>query len=293
MDWQIQLISLYDMVCKYYQESLWVYCQRFSPHCDLSFTDEEIITLYLFGIINKHTQILAIYNEADRHLRDWFPRLPSYPGFVQRLNKLDIVFAPLIEILCPNGPLLRDWLIDSAPIILAQQGHSFKARVAPEYADKGYCASKKLHYYGVKLHILGQRQEGSIPFPDYIGITPASENDGKVLENLLPFLPKNLAYGDKAYNYLKPIALEQEIDLLTPVKKNKGQLYLDVSDQWLSRAVSQVRQPIESLFNWINEKTGIEKASKVRSSSGLLVHVFGRLAAAIFMLVFPEIFCSA
>ena len=113
------------------------------------------------------------------------------------------------------------------------------------------------------------------------------------MENLLPFLPKNLAYGDKAYNYLKPIALEQEIDLLTPVKKNKGQLYLDVSDQWLSRAVSQVRQPIESLFNWINEKTGIEKASKVRSSSGLLVHVFGRLAAAIFMLVFPEIFCSA
>ena len=62
MDWQIQLISLYDMVCKYYQESLWVYCQRLSPHCDLSFTDEEIITLYLFGIINKHTQILAIYS---------------------------------------------------------------------------------------------------------------------------------------------------------------------------------------------------------------------------------------
>lgn len=132
MDWQIQLISLYDMVCKYYQQGLWVYCQRFSPHGDLSFTDEEIITLYLFGIINKHTQILAIYNEADRHLRDGFPRLPSYPGFVQRLNKLDIVFAPLIEILCPKGPPLRDGFIDSAPIILAQQGQSFKARVAPE-----------------------------------------------------------------------------------------------------------------------------------------------------------------
>ena len=132
-----------------------------------------------------------------------------------------------------------------------------------------------------------------MPFPDYIGITPASENDGKVLENLLPYLPKNSAYGDKAYEYLKPIALEQGIDLLTPIKRKKGQLYLDVADQWLSRSVSQVRQPIESLFNWINEKTGIEKASKVRSSSGLLVHVFGRLAAAMFMLVFPEIFCSA
>lgn len=293
MDWQIQLISLYDMVGEYYPKELWVHCQRFSPYCDLSFTDEEVITLYLFGIMNKHTQILAIYKEADRHLRDGFPRLPSYPGFVQRLNKVSIAFAPLVEMLCPNGSPLGDWLIDSAPIVLAQQGHSFKARIAPAYADQGYCASKNLHYYGVKLPILGQRQAGSMPFPDYLGITPASENDGKVLENLLPYLPKNSAYGDKAYEYLKPRALEQGIDLLTPIKRKKGQLYLDVADQWLSRAVSQVRQPIESLFNWINEKTGLEKASKVRSSSGLLVHVFGRLAAAMFMLVFPEIFCSA
>ena len=293
MDWQIQLITLYDLVCKYYQEELWIYCQRFSPYCDLSFTDEEVITLFLFGIMNKHTQISALYNAADRHLRDWFPRLPSYPGFVQRLNKVSTLFAPLVKKLSPNGPPSGDWLIDSAPIILAQQGRSFNARVAPEYADKGYCASKKLHYYGVKLHILGQRQEGCLPFPDYIGITPASENDGKTLENLLPYLPENVAYGDKAYEYLKPIASAQKIELVTSIKRQKGQLYLDVADQWLSRAVSQVRQPIESLFNWINEKTGIQKASKVRSSAGLLVHVFGRLAAAMFILVFPEIFCSS
>ena len=113
------------------------------------------------------------------------------------------------------------------------------------------------------------------------------------LENLLPYLPENVAYGDKAYEYLKPIASAQKIELVTSIKRQKGQLYLDVADQWLSRAVSQVRQPVESLFNWINEKTGIQKASKVRSSAGLLVHVFGRLAAAMFILVFPEIFCSS
>jgi hypothetical protein len=37
----------------------------------------------------------------------------------------------------------------------------------------------------------------------------------------------------------------------------------------------------ESLFNWINGKTGIQRASKMRSYRGLLVHAFGRLAAAI------------
>ena len=54
--------------------------------------------------------------------------------------------------------------------------------------------------------------------------------------------------------------------MMTPVKKPKSQVHLNAADAWLSRAVSRVRQPIESLFNWIEEKTGIEMASKVRSS---------------------------
>jgi len=39
------------------------------------------------------------------------------------------------------------------------------------------------------------------------------------------------------------------------------------------------------LFNWLEEKTGIQRASKVRSYNGLLVHVFGRLAAAMWLLL--------
>ncbi|MBE9563064.1 MAG: IS982 family transposase, partial [Proteobacteria bacterium] len=42
------------------------------------------------------------------------------------------------------------------------------------------------------------------------------------------------------------------------------------------------RQPIEALFAWIEQKSGIESAGKVRSYARLLVHVFGRLAAAFF-----------
>ena len=94
-------------------------------------------------------------------------------------------------------------------------------------------------------------------------------------------------YLDKAYadELLKQtLQGEQEVAMLTPVKKAKGQKYLDAVDQWLSVAVSRVRQPIESLFNWIEEKTGIQRASKVRSYPGLLVHVFGRLAAAMWLM---------
>ena len=79
------------------------------------------------------------------------------------------------------------------------------------------------------------------------------------------------------------LAEDQNLDLLTPIKikKEKGQQTLPAADKLYSEAVSRIRQPIESLFSWIDEKTGIQCASKVRSYRGLLVHVFGRLAAAV------------
>ena len=65
----------------------------------------------------------------------------------------------------------------------------------------------------------------------------------------------------------------------------KGQARLDAADSLYSTAVSRIRQPIESLFNWLQEKTGIQVASKVRSTSGLMVHVFGRLAAGLLLML--------
>lgn len=52
-----------------------------------------------------------------------------------------------------------------------------------------------------------------------------------------------------------------------------------------STAVSKIRQPIESLFNWFFEKPDIQRASKVRSKKGLMVYVFGHIAAAYIYLI--------
>jgi hypothetical protein len=125
--------------------------------------------------------------------------------------------------------------------------------------------------------MVGSRQTGTLPTPNCIGVTGASDHDGKIFDQIRPYLHNNEVYGDKAYQ--RPDAMEvrhaQNLTVLTPVKKQKGQRYLEPQDQWLSTAVSRVRQPIEALFAWIEEKTGIECASKVRSYNGLMVHVFG------------------
>ena len=291
MDWQLELISLYLFIDKEYQQKLHKQMARISNYADLTFTDQEVITIYMFGVMNKHYQIKDIYDYTARHLRAWFPTLPCYAAFVQRLNKLSHLFGILIESLHSQIPayLKQDLpqLIDSMPIILAHRGRRFNAKVAPEIAsNNGYCATKKLYYYGVKLHVMASYIKGLLPIPQYFGITDAGVPDIRIYEQIERYLPQGTKiYADKAYQKgNKPIAKSDNVTLFTPVKKAKGQKTLNAADKALSTAISRVRQPIESFFNWLEEKTKIQIASKVRSYEGLMVHIFGKMAVALFLL---------
>ena len=78
------------------------------------------------------------------------------------------------------------------PIILAHRGRRFKACVAKEIAkSNGYCATKKLYYYGIKLHMMGGYQVGSLPIPKIFGITEAGTSDIRVYEQMIELLPKD------------------------------------------------------------------------------------------------------
>lgn len=104
-------------------------------------------------------------------------------------------FAPLLEIIIKEQEVDRcndAWIIDSFPVALAKHGHRFKAKVAPGLANSGYCSTKKLYYYGVRVHIVGRSQSGTLPRPEYIGVTGASHNDGKIFEQIRPFLHRDL-----------------------------------------------------------------------------------------------------
>lgn len=80
-------------------------------------------------------------------------------------------------------------------------------------------------------------------------------------------------YGDKAYKLSdeEETWFKQGLVVYTPIKKQKGQERLDSADKLYSTAVSRIRQPIEALFAWIEQKSGIESAGKVRSYAGLMV----------------------
>ena len=295
MDWQERLITLFFRIDTQFAYCLCACAERMSNNSKPGFSDSEAVTVYLWGIMNGHRKVKSIYEYVRNHLKEWFPKLPAYATYIQRLNRLPQAFAGLLSVIQNDFPLLSEqkhiFLIDSMPIMTAHAQGSSRAKVAREIADKGYNAIKETYYCGLKLHILAVRRNGRLPLPDYIGITPASTADINVLKDIADDLHDTSVYADKAYvsKALKQFLEEQNTILNTPVKKNKGQ-QLNMTDEIISTDVSRIRQPIESLFNWIDEKTGIQTASKARSTQGLLVHVYGKLAAA--MLLLTTIFNS-
>lgn len=252
------------------------------------------MTVYLFGITEEgKTTVKGVHHYTKKYWLDWFPSLPTYKQFDKRLNRISSVFPYLVQNVLNRAQLegtdLTISLGDSMPIMLANAKRSNVAKVADTFCTKGYCASKGCYYYGVKLHALAFERKGTLPLPELLQITPAEDHDLTAIRPALAQLFNRHFYFDKAYcdeQLAKDLAQKQNSRLFTPVKKKKGQKYFKGGDPTYSTAVSRVRQPIESFFNWIDQKTGIQIASKVRSYNGLLVHVFGKLAAAMFLLTF-------
>lgn len=294
---ELKLISIYLYICDIYDSKLKSACQRFSNNSNPDFTDQEVMTIYLYAMnVEQRLKIKQIHQYASDYLRSWFPLLPSYEAFNMRINRLSEAFRNLSEVLlsgyCPQDCDLNASVMDSLPIITCSGKRT--PSVAKEITDKGYCSTKSMYYYGLKLHALAFHRPNHLPFPESIVVTPASENDLNVHKQNWCDIPNRSFFGDKIYrdaDLSKDMASISNSKILTPVKavKNQAQVLIQcdkAANDLYSRAVSAIRQPIESLFNWIIEKTDIQRASKVRSTRGLLVHVFGRIAAAFIFLIF-------
>ena len=271
--------------------------QRFTNNCQPKFTDEEVITCYIWGVLNGKSSVKHAHNFIRDHWGGWFPLLPKYHAFNHRMNQLHDVLPTIFMLLTQTSlpyathflPTLEH-LLDSIPIVVANSARSGKAKSANTLCNKGYCASKKMYYYGAKLHILGMIRTGSFCAPVAVRLSGAKESDITVAKEWLNSSFSGIAiYADKAYidkNWHQVLQQLYGISIITPKKLAKGQQFPDAADKLYSRAVSRVRQAVETMFNWLIEKVNIQNASKVRSEKSLFVHVFGKLIAASLALAF-------
>lgn len=268
--------------------------QRLSNNRFPKFSDEECITAYLWGKLEGRLNRKDVYNFIRDYWHDWFPELPSYQAFCRRLNNLAPAFQALAEIwagmLCANFEDSVQYIIDSCPIILAKQARSSSAKVAREYCDKSYNSSRKEYFYGAKLHAIVIRNPGKLPVAETLMLSRASVFDLTAAKEIMlnsSLTHKGCLLADKAYrdsDWAETLEREHGIKIITPRKKMKGDTLL--SGDAYSTSVSSMRQPIESFFHWLNARFHIQCASFIRSSAGLLFHVFSAIATALFFKLF-------
>ena len=281
---EIQLIRLYCAVCKHYDIALVAYAQRCSNNFCPKFTDEECIATYIWGIYNRKFEVKACYQFIKEYYGDWFPNLPSYQAYNNRICFLADAFKELAGILLCNiglDPTHSDFVNDSIPIVVATGKRSGRASVASELCNKGYCASKDMWYYGIKLHTFAQCNYRRMPTPAVMVMSKASEHDLSVAKETLDDVMNIRLFGDTAFadkQWKELMLSKNNVEILTPIKRKKGQKKLSFWDGIYSSAISSVKQAIESFNNWIIEKTNIQRASKVRSAAGLTSFIFARLS---------------
>ena len=172
----LKLVEIYLYICQRFEEDLKYHCERFSNNSEPEFSDQEIMTIYLFSIQEEQRlKIKQIHRFANEYLRSWFPDLGSYQAFNNRINRLSEAFKkllePLLDEFIPEDCCFDQSLLDSMPIITCSGKRTPK--VATEIVDKGRCSSKGMYYHGLKLHALGFRRIGKMPFPEQLAAPPS------------------------------------------------------------------------------------------------------------------------
>ena len=191
--WQTKLIKLDCAVCDN-RSIIEAEMERQSNNFRPQFSDEECITVYLWGISQRRFEQKTIYEYTQNHLLDWFPKLPSYQAFSDRLNRLAPVFQALAEHwLCIIGVDLggiSEYIVDSCPVILAKGSRSGHAKAARELCEKSYNSSRKEWYYGLKLHAVVARGPGQLPVPLSLMASGAALHDLPAAKRILLHLDK-------------------------------------------------------------------------------------------------------
>jgi hypothetical protein len=279
---RIKLFALNRRVRKFYFTTELACCQRLSNNSNPKFTDIQAATIYLYGMNLGFQTKLSVYNFAKIHLLKYCEHLPTYKQFCSRINRLAPFFAELCNAeLNAKRKTSKAHILDSAPVVVARGSRSKRAKSANDLCDKGYCASKKMWYYGVKIHVLAEERRNSLPIPRKILITKASEHDLNAGKIILENAGDIEVFADKAYiddDWGYDLQLRY-VELCTPFKeRSQNQIPLDDGERAWNAMITNRRQQIETLFSQTDRATSIQNASFVRSEKGLFSLIWAKLA---------------
>lgn len=228
----------------------------------------EVMTILILFHQSGYRNLKQFYLEfVCRYLRAEFPRLVSYQRFVEFERDALVPLSAYLQ--TRRGKCSGISFIDSTKLAVCEN-----LRIPQHRQFTGIAARGKTTlgwFYGFKLHVTVSDCGELLAWQ----VTPGNIDDRRPVEKLTQRLFGKL-FGDLGYvsEPLKILLREQNLELVTKVKKNMKNQFLNLSDKLLLRK----RAIIESVFDQLKNISNIEH-TRHRSFWNFLVNLASGLIA--------------
>lgn len=243
-----------------YDRTIAIYCfvddllkamqHREDARCEVS--DAEVVTTALCAMLWFGGNFER--SRCFLHSSGMMPRMLSRSRLSRRLNRL----AGLVEIIFHQlGLTLKElntesrYALDSFPIAVCDNIRIPRCRLAQEAQYRGYLASKRRYFYGVRVQVMVTVDGVPVEFC----ILPGSRSDVAGLAHLPFALPAGAQVAaDAAYTFYEwedALVEREQISLLVGRKRNSKRRdapSLHDYKQWLRRRIETVFGEITKLF---------------------------------------------
>lgn len=253
MDREHFIITVYCLVCDHYRAVTAAMPIRHGGY-EPALSDEEVITIELCGEFFKLGGDQEIFDHFHEYYADWFPQLRERTLFVRQASNLWRVKAAIQQRLTVVSGQADDpvQIIDTLPLPVCGYTRSRRDRCFKPDADYGYCAAKRLKYYGFKLGLRLSRCGMITHFP----LLPARPHDIQLLDDLVDgfagLVPADKGFIDQARQTL---LAEQGIVVITAPRKNMASTH---SPKVLA-VCKRLRKRIETVGSHLTERFAIAR----------------------------------
>ena len=164
--------------------------------CQMS--DAEVMTTAIIAIL----YFKGNFSLASRYLfeQGYIPKMLSASRFNRRVHRIAELFLTLFLRLGETWKRLNEnsvYVIDSYPIAVCDNYRIRRSKIYHGEDCRGYIASKKRYFYGLRIHILVTEQGEPVEF----FLEPGAFSDTSALGLYNFDVPENsFITGDKAYN---------------------------------------------------------------------------------------------
>src|SRR5262245_31562731 len=201
--------------------------------CQCQMNDAEIMTTAFIAALffrGNHESARAMLKQHG-----YIPHMVSKSRFSRRLHRIKEIFIVFFHLLAQTWKTLNTdaiYVIDSLPIAVCDNIRIRRSKIYSDEAFRGYQASKKRYFYGLKIYLMVTQDGQSVE----CFCTPGRFGDVDALKYYAYALPDGaIIYADKAYNDYEVEDLLKEVEhiQLLPMRKKNSKRALSPSSSFV------------------------------------------------------------